>query len=92
MSATPTLEQVEHLALQLPPQEKETLMQRIAEQLQINPVQPTQAQSLKEIQAAQIAEAFAIADALAEQVGTEFDSVEELRQIREERMQRIDPL
>lgn len=86
MPTAPTLKQVEHLVQQLPAQEQETLMQHIANQLQTSPAQQANAQSLKEIQAAQIAEAFAIADALAEQVGREFDSVETLRQIREERL------
>ncbi len=86
MPTAPTLKQVEHLVQQLPHEEQETLIQHIAAQLQTSPAQQANAQSLKEIQAAQIAEAFAIADALAEQVGTEFDSAEELRQIREERL------
>ena len=87
MSATPTLEQVEHLVQQLPPQEQETLMRRISEQLQAVSQQSVKRQNENQQNyAAQIDAFLAAADALSERIGTQTDSVETLRQIREERM------
>lgn len=85
-----TLEQVENMAAQLPPQEQLQLLARISERLRrIFTVQDTDAERQRREYAAQVEAFLAACDAVAEQIEGQFDSAADLRQIREERTERI---
>jgi hypothetical protein len=91
MAETVTLEQVESLTAQLPPQEQLKLLARISERLsQLSlPVQETDAERQRREYAAKVEAFLKTCDEVAEQIEGEFDSAEDLRQIREERASRL---
>jgi len=82
-----TLEKIEELAAQLSPQEQLKLLACIGERLSQlpSPVQETDAERQCHEYAARIDTFLAACDEVAEQIEGEFDSAEDLRQIREER-------
>lgn len=87
MANTVTFEQVGQLAVQLPPPEQLKLVAFISEQLsgllRTNSLpSPTAAQRAREVMADAL---LADLDAIAESIDGEFDSAEDIRQIREER-------
>ncbi len=91
MSTRVTLEQVERLAIQLPPPEKLKLVARISEQLSgftpmIPPLDKERAQRKREVMADAL---LAELDAIADSIEGEFDSAADIRQIREERANRL---
>ena len=91
MTNTVTFEQVGQLAVQLPPPEQLKLVAYISEQLsgllRTNLLSsPTGAQRAREVMADAL---LADLDAIAESIEGEFDSAEDIRQIREERASRI---
>lgn len=87
---TITLEQVEGMAAQLLPQEQLQLLARISERLsQLITTQETDAERQRREYAAKVDAFIAACDAVAEQIEGEFDSAADLRQIREERQERI---
>lgn len=81
------LEEVEELAAQLSPQEQLKLLAHISERLsQLSPItQETDAERQRREYAVRIETFLAACDEVAEQIEGEFDSAEDLRQIREER-------
>jgi len=82
-----TLEQVEALGVQLPPQEQLKLLARLSERLSQLPLtapEPVEERQRREY-AARVEAWLAACDEVAEQIQGEFDSAEDLRQIREER-------
>lgn len=83
-----TLEQVKELVAQLPPQDQLRLVAHIGEQLsQLPPlVQEADAERQRREYAARVEAFLAACDEVAEQIEGEFDSAEDIRQIREERM------
>jgi len=91
MSNSVTFEQVEQLALQLPPPEQLKLVAHINERL--SPLMPTaqgiDAECQRRAYAARVEAFLAACDEVAEQIEGEFDSAEDLRQIREERTERL---
>ena len=91
MSNQVTIEQVEQLAVQLPPPEQLKLVARISEQLsQLLPAaQETDMECQRRDYAARVEAFLAACDEAAEQIEGEFDSAEDLRQIREERTERL---
>ncbi|RKY63108.1 MAG: hypothetical protein DRQ02_13060 [Candidatus Latescibacterota bacterium] len=91
MSNRVTFEQVERLAIQLSPPEQLKLVARISEQLSglmpvIPPVHMERAQREREAMAHTL---LAELDAIADSIEGEFDSAEDIRQIREERANRL---
>jgi len=87
-----TLNQVEQQVTQLPPQEQLKLVVYIAEQLSATSlVKPTKERKTQARQArlAEVDAWLAECDAVAESIEGEFDSAEDLRQIREERANRL---
>ena len=89
MSSKATLEQVEQLVMQLPPTEQLNLMAHISEQL--SRLGMTVLPSDDAEQAPREREAMADAllqelDTIAESIEGEFDSAEDIRQMREERV------
>ena len=91
MSTRVTLEQVERLAIQLPPPEQLKLVARIGEQLSgftpmIPPLDKEHAQRKREVMADAL---LAELDAIADSIEGEFDSAADIRQIREERANRL---
>lgn len=91
MTNSVTFEQVGQLAVQLPPPEQLKLVAYISEQLsgllRANlPSSPTAAQRAREVMAEAL---LADLDTIAESIEGEFDSAEDIRQIREERASRI---
>jgi len=90
MSSNVTLEQVEQLVMQLPPTEQLKLMAHISEQLSRSGM--TASPSAEPLPREQKAMADALLqelDAIAESIEGEFDSAEDIRQIREERANRL---
>ncbi len=87
MSDAVTLEQVEGLAAQLAPQEQLKLLACISEWLSQLPltVQEPEAERQRREYAARIEAFLKMCDEVAGQIEGEFDSAEDLRQIREER-------
>jgi hypothetical protein len=85
-----TLEEMEELAAQLSPQEQLKLLAHISERLSQLPssVQETDAEHQRRNYAVRIETFLAACDEVAEQIEGEFDSAEDLRQIREERVGR----
>ena len=88
MSNRMTFEQVEQLAVQLPPPEQLKLVAHISEQLSgFMPVIPLKrAQREREAMADAL---LAELDAIADSIEGAFDSAEDIRQIREERTNRL---
>lgn len=82
-----TLEKVEELVAHLSPQEQLKLLAHVSERLSQlpPPVQETDAERQRREYAARIETFLATCDEVAEQIEGEFDAVEDLRQIREER-------
>lgn len=91
MASTVTVDQIEELAAQLPPHEQLRLLARISERLshQSLAAQETDAERQRREYAAQVEAFLAACDEVAEQIEGEFDSAEDLRQIREERASRL---
>lgn len=91
MANNVTLEQIEQLAVQLPPPEQLKLVARISDRLsQLLPAaQETDMERQRRDYAARVKAFLAACDEVAEQIEGEFDSAEDLRQIREERMERL---
>ncbi len=91
MSTKETIDQVEQLAMQLPPTEQLKLMAYISDKLSRLGITVPRAGAEHVLR-----EREAMADALLQELDTiaesiegEFDSVEEMRQIREERANRL---
>jgi hypothetical protein len=89
MSNTVTLEQIEQLVVQLPPPERLKLVARICEQLSVAPMAKNDEEEARREQLAQVDTWLTECDAVAEEIEGEFDSAEDLRQIREERANRL---
>jgi predicted transcriptional regulator len=92
MSNRVTLQQVEQQVVQLPLQEQLQLVAHIAEQLSTIPLMvPTKGIEEQTWQArlAEVDAWLAECDAVAESIEGEFDSAEDLRQIREERASQL---
>ena len=91
MSSEVILEQVEQLAMQLPPTEQLKLMAHISEQLsRLGVMVPLS--NAEKVQREREAMADALLqelDTIAESIEGEFDSAEDIRQIREERANRL---
>ncbi len=91
MADAVTLEQVEGLAAQLAPQEQLKLLARISEwlsQLSLTAPEPDAERQRRE-HAARVEAFLKLCDEAAEQIEGEFDSAEDLRQIREERVSQL---
>ncbi|MFQ5799686.1 MAG: hypothetical protein ACE5H0_13480 [Bacteroidota bacterium] len=92
MSNKVTLKQVEQQVAQLPPQEQLKLVAYIAGQLSAIPlVVPTRGieEQTRRARLAEVDAWLAECDRVAESIEGEFDSAEDLRQIREERASRL---
>ena len=92
MSNGVTLKQVEQQVTQLPAQEQLKLVAYIAEQMSTIPLAaPTKEieEQTKQTRLAEVDAWLAECDAVAESIEGEFDSAEDLRQIREERASRL---
>lgn len=90
MSDQVTLEQVEQLAAQLPPAEQLKLLASISGQLgQAEVTVPPASADMQRLREAMADELLAELDAIAESIEGEFDSAEDIRQIREERANRL---
>ena len=90
MSSNVTLEQVEQLALQLPPTEQLKLMAHISEQLSKSGMTaPPPAEPAPREREAMADALLRELDAIAESIEGAFDSAEDIRQIREERADRL---
>ena len=85
MSNRMTFEQVEQLAVQLPPPEQLKLVAHISEQLS-GMIPLKRAQREREAMADAL---LAELDAIADSIEGAFDSAEDIRQIREERANRL---
>lgn len=80
-----TLEQVEQLATQLPPPERLKLVAHICEQLSVTQTAESDEEKARWERLAQVDAWLAECDTVAESIEGEFDSAEDIRQIREER-------
>lgn len=92
MSDRVALEQVEQQVAQLPPQEQLKLLEYIAGQLSAMPLVVPTKELEERTRGARLAEVdawLAECDAVAESIEGEFDSAEDLRQIREERASQL---
>jgi hypothetical protein len=92
MSDRVALKQVERQVAQLSPQEQLKLVAYIAEQLSTTPLVVPTREVEEQTQRACLVEVdawLAECDAVAESIEGEFDSAEDLRQIREERASRL---
>ena len=89
MSNTVTLEQIEQLVVQLPPPERLKLVARICEQLSVAPMAESDEEKARRERLAQVDAWLAECDAVAESIEGEFDSAKDIRQIREERTNRL---
>ncbi|MBC8235741.1 hypothetical protein H8E77_39845 [bacterium] len=92
MSNRVTLKQVEQQVAQLPLQEQLKLMAYIAGQLSTIPLAASTREIEEQTKQARLAEVdawLAECDAVAESIEGEFDSAEDLRQIREERASQL---
>jgi hypothetical protein len=89
MSDRWTLEQIQQLAVQLPPQEQLKLMSHLCEQLSVKQTSVTDEEQARRERLAQVDAWLAECDAVAESIEGEFDSAEDIRQIREERANRL---
>ena len=92
MSNRVTLKQVEQQVAQLPPREQLKLMAYIAGQLSTIPLAASTREIEEQTRRARLVEVdawLAECDAVAESIEGEFDSAEDLRQIREERASQL---
>ena len=92
MSNRMTLKQVEQQVAQLLPQEQLKLVAYIAGQLSVVPLVAPTRETEEQTPRARLAEVdawLAECDAVAESIEGEFDSADDLRQIREERASRL---
>ena len=89
MSNGVTLEQVEQLAVQLPPSERLKLVARLCEQLSATPSVESGEQKARRVRLAQVDVWLAECDAVAESIAGEFDAAEDIRRIRDERASRL---
>jgi hypothetical protein len=88
---TVTFEQVEQLALQLPPPEQLKLVAYLSEQLSglLKVIQPLDTKLAQQKREAMADALLAELDTIAESIEGQFDAAEDIRQIREERMNRL---
>jgi hypothetical protein len=94
MASTVTLQQVEELVSQLPPNERLKLAARICEELSTMPCEapaPVDEEQLRRERIKKAEEILARCDAAAAMTLGEFDSAEEIRQMRAERDEQILP-
>lgn len=89
MSNRVTLEQVEQLVVQLPPPERLKLVAHICEQLSATPTAESDEEKSRRERLVQVDAWLAECDTVAESIEGEFDSAEDIRQIREERATRL---
>jgi len=91
MSNSVTLEQVEQLVMQLPPTEQLKLIAHISNQLSRSGMRvlSSNAELAKREREAMADALLQELDAIAESIEGEFDSAEDIRQIREERTNRL---
>jgi hypothetical protein len=91
ISNTVTFEQVEKLAAQLPPPEQLKLVTSLSEQLSalLRTLQPVDEELALQKREAAAAALLAELDTIAESIEGQFDSAEDIRQIREERANRL---
>jgi len=91
MAETVTLEQVEILVVQLPPQEQLKLLARISERLSAlsPPAQEGEDEAVRRERAARAEAILALCDAAAERFASESDAVEEIRRMRDERIEQL---
>ncbi len=91
MSNQVTIEQVEQLAMQLPPPEQLKLVARISEQLSglVLKIPSSRIEQVQREREAMADVLLAELDTIAESIEGEFDSAEDIRQIREERANRL---
>jgi hypothetical protein len=85
MSNKLTLEQVKQLASELPPPEQLNLMAYICECLSARVIGENDHEKTRQERLTQVESWLAECDAVAESIEGEFDSAEDMRQIREER-------
>lgn len=91
MSTKETLDQLEQSVMQLPPNEQLKLMARMSDNLTrlgltMLPAAPEQVQREREARADALLQEL---DTIAESIEGEFDSAEDIREIREERGNRL---
>jgi len=91
MSTKETLDQLEQSVMQLPPNEQLKLMARMSDnltrlELTVSPAAPEQVQREREAMADALLQEL---DTIAESIEGEFDSAEDIREIREERGNRL---
>ena len=91
MAESLTLAQVEALAVQLPPQEQLKLMAHISAQLSELPrlTPETDEEQLRRERLARTKAILALCDAAAERFDGESDAVEDIRRMRDERIEQI---
>lgn len=91
MSNSVTLEQVEQLVMQLPPTEQLKLIAHISDQLSRSEMRmlSSNAELARREREAMADALLQELDAIAESIEGEFDSAEDIRQIREERTNRL---
>jgi hypothetical protein len=89
MSHNVTLEHVEQLVEQLPPPERLRLVVHICEELSAMPIMESYEEKARRGRLAQVDAWLAECDAVAESIEGEFDSAADIRQIREERVNRL---
>ena len=89
MSDEITLENVERMAMKLPPQDRMKLVTRIREQLSAGAIVDASPEHLGVDSLMKVDAWLADCDAVAEAVEGEFDSAADLRAIREERASRL---
>ena len=91
MSTKETLDQLEQSVMQLPPKEQLKLMARMSDNLTrlgltVPPAAPEQVQREREARADALLQEL---DTIAESIEGEFDSAKDIREIREERGNRL---
>ncbi|MBI4639748.1 MAG: hypothetical protein HY731_03590 [Candidatus Tectomicrobia bacterium] len=84
-----TLEQMEKLVAQLPPLERLKLVAHICEQLSVTQIAESDKEKTRRERLVQVDAWLAECDTVAESIEGEFDSAEDIRQIREERANRL---
>lgn len=89
MATKVTLKEVEQLAAQLSPQEQLKLIARLCEHLSAMPTVEGDEEKARQERLAQVDAWLAECDAVAESIEGEFDAAEDIRQIRDERANRL---
>ena len=89
MSNGATLEQVSQLVAQLPPPERLRLMAQMCNQLSTMQIAESDEEKVRGERLAQMDAWLAACDAVAESIEGEFDSADDIGQIREERVNRL---